>query len=273
MIAEARRRGLVTITVNRPLHTDPARSRALQTAYPNLERATVVTTPLRADQLHGQLGRSAAPALRDYLHDGAIIGITWGQSLAATAKAMTRTTTRDLTVVQLAGAVADLDTCPHLIMKQLGHILRANTVALNAPLVVASPELATALMRDPTNRITLDLGVTATIALIGVGTTDPDTASLVRTGHMTRGGMVALERAGAIGEAGGYPIAADGTPISTDYETRLVAIPRSKLLQIPTRLAIAGGAHKAPSISAAIAGGYITHLVTDSNTVDRLLKS
>ena len=272
MITEASERGIVRFTIERPIEVDAVRAGALVDRFSPLEHATVLTTPSRSERLIATLGRGAAGAIDQYVSDGSVIGVTWGRSLGEMVSNVAVQPLRDVVVVQLAGAVAAESGSPAEVVQQLAAKLGAQVITLNSPYVVETKEMAASLRSDPTNHVAIDTGRQADIAVIGIGSNDERASSLVAGGHLSRRELRELGAAGAIGDAGGHPITADGSAVPGDFSLRLVGIDRRSLLDIPVRLAVAGGPEKVAAIRAAIRGGYVSHLVTDTATADALLE-
>ncbi len=93
------------------------------------------------------------------------------------------------TVVQLIGAVGHGD--PLVDGAELGRWLAQKLHAsfrfLSAPLLVEDETLAAALRRERTIEETLALAARADVAVIGIGTPQPELSSLLRAGYVSRG--------------------------------------------------------------------------------------
>jgi DNA-binding transcriptional regulator LsrR (DeoR family) len=59
---------------------------------------------------------------------------------------------------------------------------------------------------------------------------------------------------------------AQGQAVKSHLDNRVLGIDKRHLLQIPRRIGVAGGSRKHEAIRAALLGGWINTLVTDSQT-------
>lgn len=64
---------------------------------------------------------------------------------------------------------------------------------------------------------------------------------------------------------------AEGRPVHSDIESRVVGIGSETLLAVPRRIGVAGGPRKHSPIRAAVLGGWVNVLVTDTGTAAALL--
>lgn len=84
--------------------------------------------------------------------------------------------------------------------------------------------------------------------------------------HITR-----ARKSGAVGELNLRYIAENGEPVNVDIEELVVGATLDQLRRADRRLAVAGGPSKYRAIRAALIGGWLTTLVTDSDTARWLL--
>jgi DNA-binding transcriptional regulator LsrR (DeoR family) len=63
-----------------------------------------------------------------------------------------------------------------------------------------------------------------------------------------------------------------GSLVPSDLDDRVVGIDADTLRQIPRRIGIAGGESKHTAIRAALSGGWVNVLITDTGTAAALLQ-
>lgn len=270
MLTEARREGIVEIRVERPLEFDLAAQAAMRDAFPELRDIRVVLGNDNPDIASRILGQTASALLENLLVDDCILGVTWGRTLAATAGALAQQPASGVEVVQLAGAIAAHSGAPQQIVQTFAQKLSGTATFVNAPFLVENDVVATALLRDPSNRDALDLASRADVALFGMGSTNESSSSLLSGGHLDRRDLRLLSHKGAVGDVAGHPIDADGFPIDS-FARRIVGLGDDQLRRIPIRLGVAGGEEKARVVQAALHGGYLTHLATDTAVAEQVL--
>jgi DNA-binding transcriptional regulator LsrR (DeoR family) len=111
----------------------------------------------------------------------------------------------------------------------------------------------------------------ASIALVGIGTLDPQTeVPLLRDGFITETERDDLIRLGAVGDITGWAFDAEGRQIDGGSNARLTAIPHRLPLERLT-IGVAGGRSKARAIAGALRGRLVSGLITDEAAARRIL--
>lgn len=269
MLTEARQKGVVDIRVHRPLRFDDKLEKALAGHF-GLQGAHVIAWNKEGhyDDLRVRLGKAAAQVLADLLTPGTVLGVAWGTTVSATIEALEVKEPVAVKVVQLVGV---LGSGSHVfnaqaLVEHLAQKVGGEGIYLYTPFIVESEDMVRSLMTNRAIREAIAVGKQCRIALLGIGTTDPQYCSLYQGGHISRETLDTLCEAGAVGDVNGYHFDIDGRASDFDLHNRLVGIARNDLFAIPTRLGVAGGIVKAQAIRGALRGGYVNLLVTDSVT-------
>ena len=272
-LKEARARGLVEIRIRHSLKTDPRLEEALRAAF-SLREAWVLGNPPADDRLRlRRLGELGARALQRRLRPGIRIGVSWGTAVYEVVRAMPEIPLKGAQVIQIIGALGAGDPMidgPELA-RWLAEKLEAPVRHLHAPLLVESEAVAQALRHERTIAETLALARKVHVALIGIGSVDPRLSSLRRAGYLAEAELEALRAAGAVGDVLARALDAAGNPLDHPLNRRVVGLELEALRRIPTVIAVAGGAAKAPAIQAALRGGYVDVLVTDAEAAEAVL--
>lgn len=270
LLQEAREREIVTIRLRTDLVCRTSLARALASRF-GLAEALVI--PSRgAESLVDRLGEAAARLLGDQLRGSDVIGVAWGRTVLAAARAITLPEpVSPLTVVQVAGSsTASEDFSPELCTSLMAGRLGARCVNLLAPALLSSAELRDRLLAEPMLVHQFELIRSATRILFGVG--DLGAASTIQ-----RSGFASAEIIGRYAAAGaaavviGRFIGAGGHPVPGELDCRMVGLTLDELRAVPVRICVAGGNAKRDAIRAALAGGYATHFVTDVETASKLV--
>lgn len=270
LLQEARERGIVTIRLRTDLAARTSLGQRLVERY-GLTEALVI--PSRGDvALVDRLGSAGARVLVEQLAPGDVIGVAWGRTVLAAARALSLPDpVAPLTVVQVSGSsTASADFSPELCTSLLASRAGARCVNLLAPAILSSEELRDRLLAEPMLVHQLELIRSANRIVFGVG--DLNAAGTVR-----KSGFVSTEvveryiAAGALGAIIGRFIGAGGVPVAGDLDHRMVGIDLDELKSVPVRICIAGGSSKREAVRATLVGGYVTHFITDLDTAHRLL--
>ncbi len=274
MLREARQKGIVEIRINRPLRYDDELEAALQRRF-DLITARVLLTPQRqsSDNLRSRLGKAAAKVLVETLRPNTSLGLPWGTTIAAAIEAVEVPEPLRVSVVQLVGVLGSKTHAynAQALVEQLARRLGGEGFYLYAPLIVESAATAQALYNNQNVRQALEAAKGCEVALLGIGTTDPEYSSMYLSGHVSREVLDDMRAAGAVGDVSAHHFDIEGRPLDLEFHQRLVGITRDDLIAIPTRLAVAGGKAKAPAILGALRGSYVNALVTDSCTAELIL--
>ncbi len=270
LLQEARERGVVTVRLSSDLVGRTTLARRLAERFA-LSEALVIPSRSAAD-LVDRLGDAAARLLAEQLRPGDVIGVAWGRTVLAAARAITLAEpVSPLTVVQVAGSsTSSEDFSPELCTSVLSSRLHARCVNLLAPALLSTTELRDRLLGEPMLRHQLALVRASTRVLFGVG--DLGEASTVRrSGFVSAATVRRYVAAGAQAAVIGRFIGAGGKAVAGELDGRMVGITLDELRSVPVRICVAGGPAKRAAIQAALAGGCATHLVTDAETALMLL--
>ncbi|HKU11122.1 MAG TPA: sugar-binding transcriptional regulator [Sinomonas sp.] len=262
-----------TVTVAPGLHAEL--EERLEQRF-GLAEAVVVDVDPEADQAEtiGALGAGAATYLEATLSGSDRIGVsTWSQTLLAMTDRMRTFATGGATeVVQLLGGVGspEVQSHAHRLLGDLARILGASPVYVQAPGIVASPEIRDSLLGDTAMQEVSRHWRGLTMAVMGIGSIEPSDVLAVSGNAFAAEDRKKLIAQGAVGDICHRIFRADGSAITGEVDDRVIAIPTEDLLRIPRRIGIAGGKRKREAIRGAISGGWVNALITDVETAKEL---
>jgi DNA-binding transcriptional regulator LsrR (DeoR family) len=261
--------GLVRIEVGRPGDIDVALSAELQAAF-HLKQAIVVSTPeTDAQALRDQLGRAAADLLSEIVTVNDVLGFGWARSLLAIKAAL-----RGLApcpVVQLTGALSrpDVDVSSIELVRDIARIGGGPAYYFYAPMLVPDRTTAAVLRQQPEVARAFHHFSSVTKAVVGIGGWRPPASTVYDA--LTPAERSALLRHGVAADVSGILLDAAGNPVEVPPTDRMIRISAEDLQRIPEVIALAYGPEKAPAAHAAIAGGFVTGLVTHAGFARALL--
>jgi len=274
LLDQAREAGLVEIKVHYPLRIDAELGRKVCAEFGLLHAHVLAEPPNDYNLLLKRLGELGARCLQEALHPGVTIGISWGTGVHAVVSAMPNIPVPDATVVQLIGAVGHGD--PLVDGAELGRWLAQKLHAsfrfLSAPLLVEDEALAAALRRERTIEETLAMAARADVAVIGIGTPQPELSSLLRAGYLNRNELDSLLENGVVGDVVAHQFDEDGNWLDISANRRAISLDAESLRRIPLVIAVSGGIGKARAILAGLRGRYCSCLVTDARTAQLVLE-
>jgi len=271
LLQAARRRGIVQIRVLVPHHANRDLERRLESRFGLLRAVVAAPSRSAAEEVSQTVAREAAAVLSEILKPGLVLAIASGTTMDAVVDAIPQVRVPAVRIVELHGmilrseSITDRDTLQ--TTARIGQRLGAEYSMLPVVRELGSPELAQALLLDSRVQRTLELGRQADVLLVGVGALQPLSPSLA---HLPRELVAELQRAGAVGEIAARFFDRSGCPCQSRLDERLVGLPLTALLQVPTRIGVAFGVAKVPAIAGALAGQYINTLITDTETATSL---
>jgi DNA-binding transcriptional regulator LsrR (DeoR family) len=276
LLKQAQQEGIVRISVRPPTGTNPELEEALETRY-GLHEAEVVDISRDDNEVAvRELGAAAAYHLETTVRSGDVIGVSsWSATLLAMVEAMHPVPgVRDTQVVQILGGGGDPAAEGHAthLVRRMANLLHGVGTFLPAPSSVGSAEARTVLLEDPFVRRAVALFEALDIALVGIGGQEPS-GLLASSGNVfSVAELRTVRQAGGVGDIGLRFLRADGQPVASDLDQRVIGIELEQLRRVPRAIAVAGGPGKTAAIRAALLGGWINGLITDRPTAERLLE-
>ncbi len=268
-LKKARDEGIVRIEIRRPrsLHLDLGRKLA---EYYYIKRAVVV-----ANEDGGSTGVAAAAAeyFGSLLTNNVRLGLSFGRMLSAMLPMLSANTVShlDISMLLVGFGRAMPGIQGHELARHLASLYPHSRIHyLQAPLLVDSPDIREAMLRDGSIHEALQSATRAELALVGIGNLD-DNAPLIRYGHLSSEDQQRLVELGAVGDVCARFFNANGQPVAV-LDNRLIAIERDSLACIPNVVAVAAGLEKLTAIRGALRTGYVDVLITDETTASMLIE-
>ena len=270
----AREWGVVRIEIGYPGTIDVELSSRLQTAF-HLAHALVVDTDDNHDEtLREHLGRAAAELLAEIVEPTDVLGLAWARSVSAMATQLRQLP--QIPVVQLTGALfqaaGEHPTASESsidVVRQVAQVTGGPAYVFFAPFLVADATTARALRSQPDVAQAVEKMSLVTKAVVGIGRWAKGDSMLYEAA--TEAERRRLARQGICADASGVFLKADGTPIQTSLNNRMVGMNAAQLGAIPEVIGIAYGVSKAPAVRAALTGGLVNGLVTHASLATALL--
>lgn len=270
VLAEARRRGIVTITVE-----DPAgRARDLEDEL--VKRFGVREARVRAagdasageadEEPIARTGRLAAERLLHHLPDSGAVALSWGGSVRAVVDAVPAERPRpELEVLPLVGGMSDADGSVegNRLVARLAERLGAAHRPLYAPAVLASASTRDALVREPSIARVLADAAAARVAVVGIGRVGLGSSRAIAEAMGLKPAQECALEERAVGDCCTRFFDAAGRPVPSPAERRVIAVELAALREVPTVIGVAAGAEKGAAVRGALAARLVDVLVVD----------
>lgn len=271
MLSEARETGIVEVTVHFPWARNFSLEAQLVERY-ELKAARVLRGGgFPYEELLNGIGYIGAEYLQDQLFEGMMLAISRGAAIHALVQELKPRRDLAIQIVQMQGALGDEYKKDLEFSNLLYSLFGANYRPLNAPSVMASAYACEILRKEPSIRAALNSISKADIAVFGIGSTAEEVSGILHTGLVTEEELADMRAAGIVADIAGRHFDKNGIVVQHSINDRIVGCHEDTILAIPHRIGVAGGTAKIPAIAAALAGGYLHALVTDSGVASALL--
>ncbi len=248
---------------------------ALEDRY-GLAEAVVVDVEGSNEDVIAALGSVGATYLETTLTGRERIGISsWSQTLLAVVDRMRPFRLPGAeSVVQLMGGVGNssVQTQGNRLLTEFARLVGATATFVPAPALVGNRTMREGLLNDAAMESISKEWPRLTMVLAGIGSLPPSPLLRASGNAADLADQDRLHAAGAVGDVCLRFFDSAGTLVPSDLDDRVVGIDADTLRSIPRRIGIAGGQSKHKAIHAAVRGGWVNVLITDTGTAAALLR-
>jgi len=265
LLQQARELGYVTYNIKTPFqHLFDLEGR-LKAVFGLDEAIVIPAVGDTSSSMLNALGSVAAEFLLEHLRDGDVLAITPGTTVQAVVQSIDATRPYKVKVVPVLGAIqGQIESDMNYLATTMGEKMEAESYQLHAPAFVDTKEQRDVLRSMAPVKKILDVARNANIALLGVGTVDPDVSRFVQFTALSANDMKNIvDGCGGVGEICAHVYNIKGQPCSKEYSDRVIGLNLTEIKNIPFRIGVAASAAKALPIYGALRGGYLNALITD----------
>lgn len=270
LLEEARESGIVRITIAHP----QARVRALEKRF--LETFKISDAIIvRIQDSESATKRLVAQASADFITairpKPRSIGVAWGRTMTAVARAMPDDWASGVEIYQMYGGLVrsnDDEVADSIgLMARKAH---GTGHMLPAPAIVTDAELGRRLRREPSVARTLEAGPQADLIVHSPGILESESV-LVRSGFLSSAGMDKLRAMGAVTDLLSHFVDEDGHPVSRELEARTIAVSLDAVRQAKHKMLVGSGENKAFPMYVSLRIGLASIVVVDEATAELIL--
>jgi DNA-binding transcriptional regulator LsrR (DeoR family) len=199
-----------------------------------------------------------------------VVAIGSGRSLRAAVEQLPPLDCPHHKIVSLVGNIAaDGSASFYDVIVRFADAVQAPHYPMPLPVIASTSRERDLFFEQASVRQIVSLAQSADVTYVGVGDLG-ENPPLLQDGFITRKELQILNRAGAVGEIVGWAFDAEGRLIEGLSNDRVASVAIDPPV---TRLTIgvSMGAHKVKAIGAALKGKWLSGLITDERTAERLL--
>jgi DNA-binding transcriptional regulator LsrR (DeoR family) len=275
LLETARSQGLVRIEIGHPGSVNLNLSEQLRDAFQLRHAVVLDASDDHEASLRKQLGQTAAELLTEIATPDDVLGLAWARAVGAMATQLRSLPA--IPVVQLTGAMyrstatsSPVDDDNSIdVVREVARVTRGPAYLFFAPFLVHDAAMATAMRQQPDVARAFEQIAFVTKAVAGIGSWEPGQSTLYD--FASDADRKSLTKQGVCADVGGVFIAADGTPLQTSLNDRMVGINATQLLAVDQVLAIPYGLKKRQAVLAAVKSGLVNSIVTHTSLASALL--
>lgn len=227
-----------------------------------------------SDMAIKRIGEMSAKYLDQILEDGDCVGLSWGRTLRQVVKHLNIVYPRKIQVVQLLGGSADEynEECngPTLVL-EMAKAFHGTHFPLYAPMYIKNDIVRRELMKEPMIQKALERVRCVDYIIMGIADVSLPENLNSWAGYLTKRKREELIHNGAVGYMCGYIFDKNGQKLHDVLNESIIGISFEEIKKVPHVIAIAGGVDKTKAIFAALQGGFINCLITDSRIAEKLV--
>lgn len=271
ILKEARKRGLVSVTINDPMADLTELEIKLAKKFGLKQTILVRLSEFSGKSALDQVGEAGAQYLRRIVSNYKIMGVTWGYTVYNVINNLQPLEVHDLTLVQIGGGLGTIEgTDNNMLTMMLGQKLGAKAYVIPAPVIVRDRSIRDRLFKEKMIQETFAIARKADLVLFGVGIIGQE-GLLWRSGFFDESDTRKLIKSGAVSAVCGRFFSAKGQQCCSDFDDRTIGLNLEELRKIKHKICIATGLGKLDGILGALRGQLVDVLIIDENTGESLL--
>jgi deoxyribonucleoside regulator len=235
-----------------------------------IEQVVIVPSGLTLKDSKVNVAKVAANYLEGKMKDGVRIGLSWGSTVQLIHRYFhPQIPSEDALFVQLSGNLCSSSITQegyidgNILVQKFAARAHAGWSVFQVPYIVQNRVLKELLYQEPQIRKHIDLFDHLDMALIGVGSSDPERSDAYLTGYLKLEESQRLSDDGLGADVCGTRLTADGQIRETVLTNRMITIDLQDLRKLSEVCAVGAGSEKALSLIAGCKGGFIKHVIMD----------
>jgi len=281
-LKRAREIGIVTININNPISRLLELEMSLKEALGLRNVIAVNTSEISTvEEIKNSVAREAASYLINIIKDGDKLGISWGSTIYQLINyfismgGQYNAKKFQIDVIQLNGnfSTIPIELNSLDLVRRMKNMFEGSYYFINSEAYVDNHEMQQLLLKSPSLQKTFDMHKYVNIALLGIGSFNIQSISKLYKDYLHLEEIIEIGNKKAVGENCLTFYDISGKIIDTELYKRTITISKENLINIQNKIVIATGKEKAQAIIGAAKAKTIDILITDSLTLEEILKN
>lgn len=271
LIALAMREGLIKFRLDHPIARCMDLAAGIRARYGLQYCEVTLVDPTSEDPALG-IAQVAAAEMERYLQGKRpiVMALGTGKEIRGAVNAMSPTYCPHHRIVSLVGSLApDGSANFNDPINRIGDLTLAPRHPLAVPVIASSKEERDIICAQKPILKNMSLASTADVAFIGIGELN-DAPPLLTDGFISWQELKNLQAAGGAGEIIGWAYNAQGEKLAGHTNDRVCSVPLQRPPAMLT-IGVARGQNKLTAMRGALAGQWLSGLITDEATAEALL--
>jgi deoxyribonucleoside regulator len=274
LLTEAKEAGVVRIEITPRAGRRTSLEVELQRQF-GVREAIVVPTGEIDDQtlIIDSVAQAAATHLASLSPKPALMGVSWGRTMAAVARALPKDWCPGLHVVLVNGSTALTTTTSRnsAVAEEFAQSAGGRATLLPVPAILGSRSTRDALEQDPIIERVLQLAEEAPVVCFGLGGLSHQSV-LLASGYLDDDDIIGLRALHSVGDIMGRFVDRKGKIADRNLDDRTIGLRLEALSRKERVIGVAAGEDKHLIAASCLRAGYVTDLVTDEGTALRILE-
>jgi deoxyribonucleoside regulator len=274
LLTQARDEGIVRIEITPRANRKTGLEVALQQAY-GLRDAIVVPMGEITDPslLIDSVAQAAANYLANLNPKPEVMGVSWGRTMSAVARALPVGWNPGANIVLVNGSTAlqQTSTRTSAVAEEFAQSAGGTATLLPVPAILGKASTRRALEEDPIVERVLDLARAAQVVCFGIGGVTHQSV-LQASGYLSDDDLARLKAQGAVGDILGRFVDRNGRIVDPALDERTIGLRPESLRDKERAIAVAAGPEKHGIAAAVLRARYASVLITDEATARNILE-
>lgn len=274
LLTEAKEAGIVRIEITPRAGRRTTMELDLQRSFGVKEAIVVPTGDIEDPGLvTDSVAQAAATHLASLSPKPALMGVSWGRTMSAVARALPKDWCPGLHVVLINGSTALTATNSRnsAVAEEFAQSTGGRATLLPVPAIIGSKSTRQALEQDPVLGRVFALAEEAPVLCFGLGGLTSQSV-LLGSGYLGDDDIARLRDLRAVGDIMGRFVDRDGRVADSQLDDRTIGLRLESLAAKERVIGVAAGEDKHRIAAACLRAGYVTDLVTDEVTARRILE-